>query len=86
MNLRRYWFKFVPRRQPTPLNLGLGITAFDREDAVSIAQMKVFPHARMPEIVTIDEDVDISTLDPKHVLPNIGSVVARGVWFPRGYD
>ena len=28
------------------------------------------------------EDVDLTTLDPNHVLPNIGNVTRRGVWFP----
>jgi hypothetical protein len=28
-------------------------------------------------------DVDIRTLDAKHVLPNAGPVVVRGVWYPR---
>jgi hypothetical protein len=27
-------------------------------------------------------DVDVASLDAKHVLPNIGPVVVRGVWFP----
>jgi hypothetical protein len=28
-------------------------------------------------------DIDLRTLDPEHVLPNIGPVVVRGVWYPR---
>jgi hypothetical protein len=32
------------------------------------------------------EDVDLSSLEQKHVLPNLGDVTARGIWFPQGYD
>jgi hypothetical protein len=38
----------------------------------------------MPKIIEIQEDVDVSKLDPKHVVPNIGSVTIRGIWFPMG--
>jgi hypothetical protein len=31
------------------------------------------------------EDVDVSTLDRGHVLPNMGSVLVREVGFPFGY-
>jgi hypothetical protein len=36
-------------------------------------------------IKTINEDVDIRSLDENHVVPNIGEVVGRGLWFPVGY-
>jgi hypothetical protein len=39
----------------------------------------------MPAVVQVVENVDVSTLDQKHVLPNIGDVTVRGVWFPLGY-
>lgn len=32
------------------------------------------------------EDVDVSTLDPEHVLPNTGVPAARGIWFPLGHS
>ena len=31
------------------------------------------------------EDIDVRALDPNHVLPNIGNVTSRGIWFPLGY-
>jgi hypothetical protein len=35
----------------------------------------------------IIEGVDVSKLDPKHILPNMrGNPAARGVWFPTGFD
>jgi hypothetical protein len=28
----------------------------------------------------------VSILDQKHVLPNVGMVNVRGIWFPQGYE
>jgi hypothetical protein len=36
-----------------------------------------FPNATITSVIS---DVDVSTLDPKHILPNIGPSVVRGVW------
>ena len=84
--LRRYWFSFEPVPEPTPLNLGCGITAFSNEDAINILNQKIIPRRGGLKIAEVLEDVDVSLLDPKHVFPNIGSVHIRGVWFPKGYD
>lgn len=35
-----------------------------------------------PAVTDVIVDVDVSTLDKSHVLPNMGSTVVRGVWFP----
>lgn len=84
--LRRYWFVFETFASPTPLNLGCGVTAYDFQDAVTLLAERVFPDRKLPTIVEHFEDVDVSTLDHKHVLPNMGIVTDRGVWFPLGYD
>ena len=39
----------------------------------------------LPTIAVLIEDVDVSTLDAGHVLPNMSPPVRRGVWFPLGY-
>ena len=84
--LRRFWFNFEETRRFTPLNLGCGVTGYDYDDAITLLQTRVFTTETVPKINGCIEDVDVSTLDPNHVLPNIGSVVARGIWFPQGYD
>ncbi|MCW2926654.1 MAG: hypothetical protein JWM86_622, partial [Thermoleophilia bacterium] len=33
----------------------------------------------------VTEDVDVRDLDQGHVIPNMGVVVWRGVWYPSGY-
>ena len=82
--LRRYWFKFEPLGKPTPLNLGCGITAYSLDDAVLLLRERVFRDQPLPRIAQTIVDVDVSTLDPGHVIPNMGLVTTRGVWFPLG--
>ncbi|TKR33562.1 hypothetical protein FCE95_04510 [Luteimonas gilva] len=83
--LRCFWFKF--RNPPThsPLGLGCGITAYDHSDALSIFEEKVqsiYPQLQITEAI---EDVDIRSLDAGHVLPNMGLVTNRGIWFPLAF-
>jgi hypothetical protein len=85
-SLKRYWFRFETFGKPTSLNLGCGVTAYDYEDAVNLLHDRVFARKDLPGIIECSENVDVSTLDQKHVLPNIGLVTVRGVWFPQGYE
>jgi hypothetical protein len=86
--MTRYWFEFNGSLQELPpgLILGCGVTAFDYADAISIVQQKVFKGKVLPEIKTKIENIDISTLDKAHVLPNMKDPTLRGVWFPGGYE
>ena len=83
--LKRYWFRFATIPRPTPLNLGCGVTARDYDEAFGMLKARVFAGAALPSVVECVEDVDVQTLDTKHVLPNLGVVAERGVWFPLGY-
>jgi hypothetical protein len=78
----RYWFQFTQTTVPSILNLGCGITAFDRNDAERIFHDDVTPLYGRREIIAIVEDIDVSVLDNAHVRPNMGDPSARGVWFP----
>lgn len=80
--LHRYWLKFTPSTSPSVLNLGCGITAYDKEDAMRIFKAEVVPIFGSREISEITEDIDVSTLDHGHVRPNMGTPSNRGVWFP----
>jgi hypothetical protein len=86
--LTRYWLKFKGSLPDLPpgLILGCGVTAFDYADAISIVQQKVFKGKELPEIKTKIENIDISTLDKGHVLPNMKDPTLRGVWFPGEYE
>ncbi len=85
-DLRRFWFKFERLPAPTPINLGCGVTAYSRDDALALLRDRVFGARGLPPITQVIEDVSTTRLDPKHVLPNLGNPAQRGVWFPQGYD
>jgi hypothetical protein len=89
MRLRRFWFEFDDAaflRAPSVLGLGCGVTAWTEHDALVLLQQRVFHEAPMPRIKGIIHDVDVSTLDAGHVLPNMLPPNRRGIWFPQGYD
>lgn len=86
--LHPYWFQFEPIPTPTPLNLGCGVTAHSFEDALALLTESVLNQGPYrfdppPKIMKVVEDVDVSQLDQNEVIPNMGLVVDRGVWFPR---
>ena len=61
---------------------GCGVTAHDYADAVSLLQDRVFRDDLIPLITAVVENVDVSSLDAGHILPNIGVASERGVWYP----
>ena len=74
--LRRFWF-------PLPIGFGVGVTAASEAEARELAEVvraRYFPDAALEAVVA---DVDIRSLDQAHVVPNMGLVVHRGVWYPR---
>ncbi len=87
MKFVRYWITFEVGASVLPLGVGdgCGVTAYGRDDALLIVNAKVFGGNGLPEIVEMIENVDLSTLDEGHVIPNIGDVTVRSIWFPRGF-
>jgi hypothetical protein len=83
--MRRFWFRFSEIKPYNPLRLGCGVTAYDYNDALEILARTVFAGQEMPNIESVSQDVDVTTLDQKHVVPNMEPPVWRGVWFPKGY-
>jgi hypothetical protein len=85
VTLRRFWFEFSASADvPLGVRLGCGVAAYDSSDARRIVTERVFGGVE-PSVVNVIEDVDVSRLDPGHVLPNMSSPNVRGVWFPLGY-
>lgn len=80
--LHRYWFTFENSSKPSILNLGCGVTAVDEADARQMVKDQVYPVFGLQKIDGVVTDVDISTLDQGHVIPNMKMPLARGVWFP----
>jgi len=87
VKLKRYWFEFdfnghdiIPG-----VIIGCGVTGFDYDDAIGIIQKNVFKDKPIPKIKKVIEDVDVSTLDQGHVVPNMLTPNWRGIWFPIGH-
>lgn len=84
--LRTYWFEFDLSRSGAPTFNGqpeCGVTAYDYEDAINLMKESVFANGDLPPIRNVVEDIDVSKLDERHVRPNMGIPVFRGVWFPK---
>ncbi|WP_139237297.1 hypothetical protein [Polaromonas sp. YR568] len=81
--LHLFWFSFDSLPPFSVLAAGCGVTAYSHDDALHLLKERVFNQA-LPACSVI-EDIDVRTLDENHVLPNMGLVTQRGVWFPLGY-
>src|SRR5262249_57474741 len=88
VKLHRYWIRFDdPHRLTHPLGLGLGcgVTAFDLDDVIGLLERDVFKGPMPFRIASSTEDMDVTTLDQGHVIPNMLPPDRRGVWYPMGY-
>lgn len=88
MQLHRYWIEFdidALSNLPIGVGLGCGVTAYDRDDALRLVEERVFRGQALPNVKSINENVDISQLDAGHVRPNMLNPLPRGIWFPAGY-
>ena len=72
--LRRFWFQ-------VDVGLGIGVTEFSEAEARALAESEARRLGR--RIISCTPDIDVSTLDPRHVLPNLGPSAVRGIWYPR---
>ncbi len=81
--LHRYWFKFdLDSVHFSPFHLGSGVTGYSLDDAKGILVLQAKRAGVNTIIDSVIEDIDISTLDQNHILPNIGLVSNRGMWYP----
>jgi hypothetical protein len=62
---------------------GFGVTAFSIDDAFRLLREAGYdvPHKSSVEITSGVRPAD---LDPKHISPNCGPAILRGVWYPFG--
>ncbi len=87
--LIRYWFEFQYNHYselPIGLDLGCGVTAYNYDDAIFLLRKEVFKDGDIAIIKKVIENVDVSTLDAGHVLPNMLPTSLRGIWYPFGYS
>ncbi|MBS1521796.1 MAG: hypothetical protein JST50_12415 [Bacteroidetes bacterium] len=85
MKLTRFWFEFDKDNRPMSVGLGCGVTGWSYDDAINILKQTIFKDIPFPQIKNVDENVDVSTLDKGHVLPNMLPPSERGIWYPIGY-
>lgn len=84
--LLRFWFKFeLSADLPPTLKLGCGVTGYNYQDALLLLKQKVIQENKNVIIEECIENIDITNLDPNHILPNILPPNTRGIWFPLGY-
>ncbi|WP_332752607.1 hypothetical protein [Sphingomonas sp. RB1R13] len=62
---------------------GVGITARDKDDALSLFEAAFGDERKASEVTRIH---DVSELDQGHVVPNMGNWLKRGVWYPLGHE
>jgi hypothetical protein len=82
MKLIRFWFEFARLAQPE-FPRRFGVTAWNYDDALTILSNAI-PGWKQFQLIRSISDVDIRTLDPNHVQPNMGICSVRGIWFPKG--
>lgn len=80
---RPYWITVEPIQGPSVLNLGAGITASPKTDA---REMFAMAFGAAHRIAQVSAATDVDELDQRHVVPKMGNVLKRGIWFPLGYD
>src|SRR5687768_13629377 len=90
--LRRFWFEFdlsgeALRRFGYFPSYGVGITAYNYEDALSLLRKWVIRGDEMPKITKVIENVNVSRLLEANfahtkLLPHLGCPAWRGVWHP----
>ena len=85
MTLHRFWIRFATDGEFSAPRPGCGVTAYNYDDALTILAETIFSGKSVPLIEDVIEDVDVSALDQKHVIPNMEVQTWRGVWYPRGF-
>jgi len=77
-NLISYWFTF-PTQPHGPL--GLGVTAYSLEDAISLMEAQGYRFHENGETKVI-EVKSTTDLDQSNVVRNMGPIIFRGIWYP----
>jgi len=61
---------------------GYGVTAFSEEDACRLIASQGLPLPEDRNLLDITHNIQREALDAKHILPNCGPMMIRGVWYP----
>jgi hypothetical protein len=77
--LTSFWFSF-PEDPEFPR--GFGVTARSQSDAEALLESQGYDFHRRARLVHVQADATPFNVDPKHVAPNSGPHVVRGIWYP----
>ncbi len=77
--LKAYWIESPAIHPP-----GLGVTAFSRDDAFQLLNASGYALRPDDPSIRVTEGIQVEDLDQNHIVPNMGPIVFRGVWFPCG--
>lgn len=80
VGLTHFWI--VPPSQNGPI--GFGVTAHSLDDALQIIQVMGFGMYLPIDLNSLDiiEGVTVDQLDQCNVVPRMGPIVTRGMWYP----
>ncbi len=79
-NLESYWISFP---KDSNLVLGIGVTAFSEDDAFNIIEERCLDEwYEGASEIKVETGIRIEDLDAKNIVPNIGPMQLRGVWYP----
>lgn len=73
--MKLYWVKFA---EP---GLGCGVTAIDEADCRILVEGDLLFASR--SVASITEIRNFEEIDRDHVVPNMGNMFMRGIWFPK---
>jgi hypothetical protein len=85
--MTRYWFILDPANPYGRHNIG--VTAYAAEDALSIASDTArrlgWTDSDMEALAKAEyiANIDVRLLEQEHIIPNMGPVNIRRVWWPR---
>ena len=73
--LTTFWFE-------AEKGLGIGVTAYSLEDALSLMKNEKLLVPFKPYYEKYIVDIVFGDLELNHVVPNMGVMVIRGIWYP----
>ena len=73
-------FWIIPPDTPGPV--GFGATGYSLDDALRIIRDLGYDLPMDVRLLRITEGVTVAELDQNHVVPNMGPIVVRGMWYP----
>lgn len=76
--MRTYWIE-----TDQPYSLGCGVTARSSDDAEYLARIALSGEYTITSIEVVE---NVASLDQGHVVPNMGNVLRRGIWYPLGLE